>query len=82
MARIVDDALLADLAATVTGHMGGKVGVAPRIFLKKLVAEVLDRVDQFPDWDPRRDYSLTVSAQDLTAAERRALSPDDIELDL
>lgn len=81
VARIVDDALLADLAATVTGHMGGKVGVAPRIFLKKLVAEVLDRVDQFPDWDPRRDYSLTVSAQELTAAERRALSPDDIELD-
>lgn len=81
IARIVDDTLLADLAATVTGHMGGKVGVAPRIFLKKLVAEVLDRVDQFPEFDPRRDYALTVSAQELNSAERRALSPDDIELD-
>ncbi len=79
--RIVDDTLLADLAASVTGHLGGKVGVAPRIFLKKLVAEVLDRVDQFPEFDPRRDYALTVSAQELNSAERRALSPDDIELD-
>ncbi len=26
----------------------------PRLFLKKLVGDVLDRVDQFPDFDPRR----------------------------
>ena len=38
----------------MTGSLGGKVGVAPRIFLKKLVADVLDRIDQFPDFDPRR----------------------------
>ena len=42
------------LADAVTGALGGKVGVAPRVFLKKLVADVLDRVDQFPDFDPRR----------------------------
>lgn len=78
----VDETLLADLAATVTGHLGGKVGVAPRIFLKKLVAEVLDRVDQFPDFDPRRDYTITLSAAELNREERRAVSPDDIELDL
>ena len=51
--RHVDDALITDLATAVTGRLGGKVGVAPRIFLKKLVAEVMDRVDQFPDFDPR-----------------------------
>jgi hypothetical protein len=78
----VDDALLADLAATVTGHLGGKVGVAPRLFLKKLVAEVLDRVDQFPDFDPRKDYGISISAAELNSEERRVLSPDDIELKL
>jgi hypothetical protein len=59
--------------------------VAPRIFLKKLVSEVLDRIDQFPDFDPRRDYPLTVSDAELTDAERAARPAsgvDDIELDL
>lgn len=78
----VDDALVADLAATVTGHLGGKVGVAPRIYLKKLVSEVLDRVDQFPDFDPRRDYQISITAAELTREEAHARSPDDIELDL
>lgn len=77
-----NDDLLRDLAATVTGKLGGKVGVAPRLFLKKLVAEVLDRIDQFPDFDPRRDYDLSIAASELTRDEQRALSPDDIELDL
>lgn len=78
----VDDALITDLATAVTGRLGGKVGVAPRIFLKKLVAEVLDRVDQFPDFDPRKDYQLVVQLTELSQDERRALSPDDIQLDL
>ena len=80
--RHVDDALITDLATAVTGRLGGKVGVAPRIFLKKLVAEVLDRVDQFPDFDPRKDYQLVVQLAELSQDERRALSPDDISLDL
>ena len=80
--QIADDALLEDLAATVTGKLGGKVGVAPRIFLKKLVSEVLDRIDQFPDFDPRRDYDLSITSSELNRDEQRALSPDDIELDL
>lgn len=78
----VDDALLTDVASAVTGKLGGKVGVAPRIFLKKLVAELLDRVDQFPDFDPRKDYQLVVQLAELSQDERRALSPDDIQLDL
>jgi hypothetical protein len=80
-----DDAYVSVLAEKVTGTLGGKVGIAPRVFLKKLVADVLDRVDQFPDFDPRRDYSLTVSDAELTVVERaaaRASSVDDIELEL
>ncbi|TDD40559.1 BREX system ATP-binding protein BrxD [Actinomadura sp. KC06] len=76
----VDDAYVADLAAAVTGGLGGKVGVAPRVFLRKLVADVLDRVDEFPDFDPRRDYALTVSASELNETERNAAG--DVPLDL
>ena len=42
------------LARAVAGELGGQVGVAPRLFLRKLVGDVLDRVDQFADFDPRR----------------------------
>lgn len=81
----VDDAYVATLAQAVTGGLGGRVGVAPRIFLKKLVGEVLDRVDQFADFDPRRDYALTISDTELTPSERMgrpAASADDIEIEL
>ena len=81
----VDDAYVGTLATAVTGSLGGKVGVAPRIFLKKLVGDVLDRVDQFEEFDPRVDYQLTVGVEELTDEERNAsagLTADDIELDL
>ena len=80
-----DPALLEDLAQAVAGKLGGKVGVAPRIYLKKLVGDVLDRIDQFPDFDPRRDYALTVSPTELTLVEQSAAgvsSVDDIQLNL
>ena len=82
---VADDLYLNDLARAVTGELGGKVGVAPRVFLKKLVADVLDRIDQFPEFDPRQHYSLTVSDSELTEVERNARgasSVDEIELDL
>jgi hypothetical protein len=79
---IVDDGYLDSLAAAVTRGLGGKVGIAPRLFVKKLVADVLDRVDQFEDFDPRRDYALTVSATELTDIERNAATPDDVVLNL
>lgn len=78
-----DDDLIADLARSLAGRLGNKVGIAPRLFLKKLVAEVLDRIDQFPDFDPRRHYALTLSDVEMTAAERAAAGAtdvDDIEL--
>lgn len=80
----VDDAYVRTLAGAVAGELGGGVGIAPRIFLKKLV-DVLDRVDQFADFDPRRDYALTVGDGELTMEEREARRPrtaDDITLDL
>ncbi len=79
----VDDAYIGQLAAAVTGELGGQVGVAPRVFLRKLVADVLDRVDEHPDFDPRSDYALTLSPTDLTDIERSAAArAGDIELDL
>lgn len=83
--RLADDAYIAHLAEAVTGRLGGRVGVAPRVFLKKLVSDVLDRIDQFPDFDPRRDYALTLTDTELTPAERatrHASSVDDIDLEL
>ncbi|HEY0938099.1 MAG TPA: BREX system ATP-binding protein BrxD [Trebonia sp.] len=92
--RLVDDAYVAGLARAVTGELGGQVGVAPRVFLRKLVADVLDRVDEFDDFDPRRHYKLTLRATELTGTERNAaalaaagppgrpVTADDVELDL
>lgn len=86
LAAKVGDDVIELLADGVTGRLGGKVGVAPRIFLRKLVSEVLDRVDMFDDFDPRIDYQLVVAASELSAEERSAAgierSVDDIELDL
>ncbi|MCE9553885.1 MAG: BREX system ATP-binding protein BrxD [Planctomycetes bacterium] len=79
------DDYVRDLAGAVAGKLGGKVGVAPRIFLKKLVADVLDRMDQFPEFDPRQHYALTLLETELTPVERQAMGAtdvDQIELDL
>lgn len=76
---VVDDAYVHDLATAVAGQLGAVTGISPRIFLKKLVADVLDRVDQFPDFDPRQHYSLTVS--DLERADSaQATNPDEVDL--
>jgi hypothetical protein len=81
--ELADDGYIAELATAVTGGLGGQVGVAPRVFLRKLVADVLDRVDEFPDFDPRRHYALTLTAAELSEAERSAAaSAGDIELEL
>jgi hypothetical protein len=79
------DGYVRELAGAVAGKLGGKVGVAPRIFLKKLVADVLDRVDQFDDFDPRQHYALTIAETELTPVERQAMGAtdvDEIELEL
>ena len=85
IAALCNDDYIRGLANAVAGKLGGKVGVAPRIFLKKLVADVLDRIDQFSDFNPRQDYALTLDENELNPVERQAMgatNADDIELDL
>ena len=80
---VVDDAYVESLAHAVAGGLGGKVGVAPRLFLKKLVADVMDRVDLHADFDPRKHYQLTLSESEMTVNERAAagaVGVDDIDL--
>lgn len=80
-----DDALINSLAKGVTGSLGGKTGIAPRVFLKKLVADLLDRVDLHEEFDPRKDYRLTIRESELSLEERNlvpASSLDDISLEL
>lgn len=79
---LVDDAYLDQLARAVAGGLGGKVGIVPRLYLKKLVSDVLDRVDQFPDFDPRQHYAPTMTTAEMTDVERNAASADEIALDL
>ncbi len=92
---VVDDDYLADLADAVAGALGARTGVSPRLYLKKLVQDVLDRVEEHEDFDPRRHYAPTVSDAEMTEQERAVAGgaraglpvaatqdPDDIELDL
>jgi hypothetical protein len=84
--RLADDAYLHTLAQAMVGALGGKVGLAPRLYLKKLVGDILDRIEQFPDFDPRQHYALTLAGAELSLEEKAASSPglgvDDIELKL
>ncbi len=87
LAEKVGDDILEGLARGVAGELGGRTGVAPRIYLRKLVAGVLDKADLHEDFDPVRDFELVVDPTELTVEEREAragreASADDIELDL
>ena len=79
IAAACDSGYVRELAEAVTGKLGGRVGVAPRIFLKKLVADILDRVDQFPDFNPRQHYALTIAENELTPVERQAMGASDVD---
>lgn len=85
IAARASDALIESLADAVTGELGGKVGIAPRLFLKKCVADLLDRIELYPDFDPAKDYRLTLRSEELTPQERNlmaASSVEDIPLDV
>ncbi|WP_433686720.1 BREX system ATP-binding domain-containing protein [Micromonospora carbonacea] len=64
------------------GTVTGRVGIAPRLSLRKLVAGMLDPNKLYPDFDPRRDYALTLISAELTDVERNAARAEDIELKL
>ncbi|MEM6915539.1 MAG: BREX system ATP-binding protein BrxD [Verrucomicrobiota bacterium] len=82
---VADDALIRSLAEGVSGSLGGKTGIAPRIFLKKLVADLLDRIELHEGFDPRKDYKLTIREDELSTEERNSMpasSVEDISLEL
>lgn len=82
----VDDGVLRQVAQEVAGRLGGKVGVAPRIYLRKLVAGLLDKVDLYKDFDPQRDFGFTLDRTELSPEEAQAAGIradlDNIPLDL
>jgi hypothetical protein len=85
IARLANDALVEKLARAITGQLGEKVGIAPRLFLRRLI-DVLDRIEAHADFDPAKDYDLVLKANELSAEEAAAAgierNVDDIELDL
>ena len=86
---VVDDDVVRAVATAVAGQLGGKVGIAPRIFLKRLVG-LLDQVEEHKDFDPRTHFKVVVNATEMTAEERAAAGVvgvgveglDGVELDL
>lgn len=49
------------MVAKVTSKFGGRVDVVPRIFLREFV-DVLDKVQQYTDYDPQTAYDLDLEA--------------------
>lgn len=78
---VADDVFIERFATSVAGKLGGRVGIAPRLFLRKLV-DVLDKIEQFDDFDPYRHYEITIADGELSDAEREALTAGDIDVDL
>jgi len=85
IAQHVDDDLLESLARGVAGKLGTKVGVAPRLYLKRLVG-LIDQVDLHPEFDPRKHYELVIEVNEMTDEERDAAgvvrTVADIQLDI
>jgi hypothetical protein len=77
--HFANDALILSLAQGVSGSLGGKTGIAPRIFLKKLVADLLDRIELHESFDPRRDYRLTIREEELSTEERNSMAATSVE---
>lgn len=78
---VADDEFLRRFASAVAGGLGGRVGIAPRLFLRKLV-DVLDVIELHPDFDPYSDYDIKIAASELSDAEREVVNADDVELEL
>ena len=74
---------LAQLLGVVSGRRMFTLPV-PDVALR-IAGDVLDRVDQFPDFHPRQHYALTIAETELTPVERQAMGAkdvDEIELEL
>jgi hypothetical protein len=79
VAMRVDDRFLHALVGQITTGFGGKVALAPRLFLRELV-DVLDRVDIHADYDPAAHYRLDLADSKLTAEELAAKHGREVEL--
>lgn len=79
---LVPDDYLGAFAAGVAGQLGGRVGIAPRVFLRKLI-DLLDKIEQFPDFIPDAAGAVRIAAGELNDDERAAVGGlDAIQLDV
>jgi hypothetical protein len=81
VAERVNDTFLRALVTQVTAGFGGKVALAPRLFLRELV-DVMDRVDIHQDYDPAVHYKLELDDAKLTPEELAAKHGRPIEAEL
>jgi hypothetical protein len=47
--------------------------------LKKLVADILDRIELHETFDPRKDYRLTIRQDELSTEERNLMPASSVE---
>lgn len=71
IATRVTEEFLSALVKQVTAGFGGKVALAPRLFLRELV-DVLDRVDLHADYEPIKHHKLELDDSKLTSEELAA----------
>ena len=67
----ISDAFLEALVRQVSSGFGGKVAIAPRLFLRELI-DVMDRVDLHADYDPLTHYELELTESKLNDEELAA----------
>lgn len=79
VAERVNDAFLEALVKQVTAGFGGKVALAPRLFLRELV-DIMDRVDIHADYDPGAVYKLELEDSKLTPEELAAKHGTSLEV--
>lgn len=69
--NLVSNAFIEKLVEQVSTGFGGDVGIIPRQFLREFV-DVLDLVDQHPDYDPMQVYQFEL--KDMNPAEEFLVS--------
>ncbi|PKL77923.1 MAG: BREX system ATP-binding protein BrxD [Candidatus Melainabacteria bacterium HGW-Melainabacteria-1] len=77
--QLIDESFIQKLAAQVSSGFGGDVGVIPRQFLREFV-DVMDLVDQHPDYIPAEVYAF--APRELSAEEAFRLhgqAPETVE---
>jgi len=67
----IDDSFLHGLVTQVTAGFGGKIALAPRLFLRELI-DVMDRVDIHESYDPQAHYKLELDDAKLSGEELAA----------